>query len=67
MELQSLVATLVEMISEREQRMHRQMDGSVLEYVRDAVMVELEYRRRMHELDRRLALLAEPVAAKDGE
>ncbi len=67
MELHSFVATLVEMISEREQRMHRPMDGSVLGYVRDAVTVELEYRRRLHELDRRLALLAEPVAAKDGE
>jgi hypothetical protein len=67
MELQSFVATLVEMISEREQRMHRQMDGTVLGYVRDAVTVELEYRRRVHELDRRLALLTDPVVATDGE
>lgn len=67
MELHSLVATLVEMISEREQRMHRQMDGTVLGYVRDAVTVELEHRRRMHELDRRLTLLTEPVVATDGE
>ena len=67
MELQSFVTTLVEMISEREQRMQRQMDGTVLGYVRDAVAVELEHRRRVHELDRRLTLLAEPPVAIDGE
>ena len=67
MELQSFVATLVGMISEREQRTRRQMDTAVLEYVRDAVTTELEYRRRMHELDRRIALLAEPVGATRGE
>ena len=67
MELQSLVATLVEMISEREQRMQRQMDGAVLGFVRDAVAVELEHRRRVDELDRRLTLLVEPAVAKEGE
>ena len=67
MELQSFVATLVEMISEREQRSRRQLDGTVLEYVRDAVTVELEHRRRIHELDRRLSLVAEQVVATDGE
>jgi hypothetical protein len=67
MELQSFVATLVEMIWEREQRMHRQVDAAVLGYVRDAVTVELEYRRRMHELDRRITPLTEPVGTIGGE
>lgn len=67
MELRSFVATLVEKIWQLEQRTHRQMDAPVLGHVRDAVAVELEYRRRMQELDRRLGLLAEPVGATRGE
>ena len=63
MELRSFVATLVEMIWEREQRTHRPMDTGVLGYVRDAVSAELEYRRRMRELDQRITLLADPVGA----
>lgn len=66
MELQSFVATLVEMIAEREQRMHRPVDAAVLAYVHDAVTVELEYRRRMRELDRRIALFPEMVGAARG-
>lgn len=67
MELRSFVATLVQMIWEREQRMHRPMDASVLGYVRDAVSAELEYRRRMRELDQRITLLADPVGAMHRE
>ncbi len=67
MELNSFVATLVEMIWEREQRLRHPMDHPVLGYVRDAVTVELDYRRRMHELDRRIAPLAERVGATGGE
>lgn len=67
MELRSFVATLVEKIWELEQRTHREMDAAVLGHVRDGVAVQLEYRRRMRELDRRLGLLAEPVAATHGE
>jgi hypothetical protein len=67
MELRSFVAALVETVWQLEQRTHRQMDAPVLGLVRDAVAVELEYRRRMQELDRRLGLLAEPVGATRGE
>lgn len=67
MELRSFVATLVQSIWELEQRTHRQMDAAVVGYVRDAVAVELEHRRRMEELDRRIRFLEEPAAAPGGE
>jgi len=66
MELKSFVTTLVELVWERERRMGRQMDTAVLGYVRDAVTAELHYRRTMHELDRRIAPLAEPGGAIGG-
>jgi hypothetical protein len=63
MELKQFVRTLADMIWEREQRTHRPADTAMLEYIQDAVAAELEYRRRMGELDRRVADLAEPVGA----
>ncbi len=63
MELKQFVTTLVDMIWEREQRSQRSIDTATLGYVQDAVAAELEYRRRMRELDRRIADLAEPVGA----
>ena len=63
MELKQFVTTLVDMIWEREQGTHRSIDTAALGYVQDAVVAELEYRRRMRELDRRIADLAGPVVA----
>jgi hypothetical protein len=63
MELRQFVTTLVDMIWEREQRTHRSIDTATLGYVQDAVTAALEYRRRMRELDRRVADLAGPVVA----
>jgi hypothetical protein len=36
------------------------MDDAILTYVRDAVSADIEYRRRMRELDRRMAELEIP-------
>ncbi len=63
MELKQFVTTLVDMIWEREQQTQRSIDTTTLGYVQDAVAAELEYRRRMRELDRRIADLAEPAGA----
>ena len=63
MELKQFVTALVVMIWEREQQTQRSIDTATLGYVQDAVAAELEYRRRMRELDRRIADLAEHVGA----
>jgi hypothetical protein len=59
MELKQFVTTLANTIWEREQRTHRAVDSAMLGYVQDAVAAELEYRRRMRELDRRISFLDE--------
>ncbi len=57
MELGELVHKLADLIWEREERMQRPIDATILSYVTDAATAELEYRRRMRDLDRRLAEL----------
>jgi hypothetical protein len=57
MELKQFVSTLANMIWERERQTERSVDAVMLSYVQDAVVAELEYRRRMQELDRRIAEL----------
>ncbi len=56
MELKDMVRGLAEMIWEREQRIP-QAETAILGYVQDVVLAEVEYRRRMRDLDRRLAEL----------
>lgn len=67
MDLKESVQKLADLIWEREQRAQRPVDTAILSYVQDAVLAELEYRRRMRELDRRIAeiesLSAEGVAS----
>ena len=63
MELRQFVTTLVEMIWEREQRTRRSADAMVLGYVQDAVAAQLEYRRRMQDLDRRIVDFVAPSGA----
>jgi hypothetical protein len=63
MELKQFVTTLANAIWEREQRTHRSVDTAMLGYVQDAVAAQLEYRRRMRELDRRILFLDESVGA----
>ena len=58
MHLKDLVRDLADLIWQREQQTEhsteRFTEDSVLTYVHDAVVTELDYRRRMLELDRRL-------------
>ncbi len=61
MELKQFVTTLVEMIWEREQQARRSVDAAMLGYVQDAVAAQLEYRRRMRDLDRRIADIGAPT------
>jgi hypothetical protein len=63
MELKQFATALADAIWEWEQRTHRSVDAAMLGYVQDAVAAELEYRRRMRELDRRIAALEESVGA----
>src|SRR5579859_1261487 len=60
MQLQELVHHLTDLIWQAEQRTEHAMDDAILTYVRDAVNAEIEYRRRMRELDRRMAELETP-------
>ncbi|HET7266063.1 MAG TPA: hypothetical protein VFL28_15475 [bacterium] len=57
MQLKDLVRGLVDVIWEREKQAQRPVDDSMLTYVREAVVTELEHRRRVLELDRRLSEL----------
>lgn len=65
MELKEVVHHLTDLIWQAEQRTEHMMDDAILTYVRDAVGAEVEYRRRVSELDRRLAELeiSQEVAA----
>ena len=60
MQLKELVHHLTELIWQAEQQTEHVVDDAILTYVRDAVSAEVEYRRRMRELDRRLADLETP-------
>jgi hypothetical protein len=57
MQLKELVGGLADLIWQREQRSQHASEDEILTYVHDAVTTELEYRRRMHELARRLSEL----------
>jgi hypothetical protein len=57
MELREYVHKLTDFIWDREHRSQKSVDAAILSYVQDAVLAELEYRRRMHDLDRRIAEL----------
>ena len=54
MQLKELVHHLTDLIWQAEQHTEHPVDDAILTYVRDAVAAEIEYRRRMRELDRRL-------------
>ncbi len=56
MELKEMVRGLADLIWEREQRIP-QVETAILGYVQDVVLAEIEYRRRMRDLDRRLTEL----------
>ncbi len=57
MELREYVHKLTDFIWDREHRTQKPVDAAILSYVQDAVIAELEYRRRMSDLDRRIAEL----------
>jgi hypothetical protein len=54
MQLKEIVHNLTDLIWQAEQQTDHPLDDAILSYVRDAVAVEVDYRRRMRELDRRL-------------
>ncbi len=54
MHLKDVVRELADLIWQQEQQTARAVEDPVLTYVHDAVVTELDYRRRMLELDRRL-------------
>jgi hypothetical protein len=57
MDLRELVHALTDLIWSREQNGQPSVETAVLSYVQDAVAAEVEYRRRMRDLDRRLVEL----------
>ena len=57
MDLREFVHKLTDFIWEREHQSQKSVDAAVLSYIQDAVIAELEYRRRMDDLDRRIAEL----------
>lgn len=60
MHLKDVVRELADLIWQQEQQAARAVEDAVLTYVHDAVITELDYRRRMVDLDRRLHEL-EPI------
>lgn len=57
MGVKDLVQELADLIWRREIEGRPSMESAILGYLQDAVAAELEYRRRMRELDGRLAEL----------
>jgi hypothetical protein len=57
MGVKDLVQELADLIWRREVEGRPPMESAILGYLQDAVAAELEYRRRMRELDGRLAEL----------
>ena len=51
MDLREYVHKLTDFIWEREHKSQKPVDAAILSYVQDAVIAELEYRRRMSDLD----------------
>jgi len=66
MDLRDYVHKLADFIWEREHKSQKPVDAAILSYVQDAVIAELEYRRRMSDLDRRIAELESYAAAAVG-
>lgn len=54
-QLKELVHSLTDLIWTLERDKPQSAEGPILSYVQEAVAVEIEYRRRMRDLDRRLA------------
>jgi hypothetical protein len=54
MQLKEIVHNLTDLIWQAEQHTDHPLDEAILSFVRDSVAVEVDYRRRMRELDRRL-------------
>ncbi len=63
MDLRDYVHKLTDLIWDREHKSQRPVDAAILSYVQDAVIAELEYRRRMSDLDRRIAELESMTGA----
>lgn len=57
MSLKEVTHHLTDLIWTREQEAEQPVEEPILSYVQDAVNAEIEYRRRMRDLDRRLAEL----------
>jgi hypothetical protein len=57
MHLKDVVRELADLLWQRELQTENAAEDSVLTYVHDAVVTELEYRRRIVDLDRRLTEL----------
>lgn len=57
MELREYVHKLTDFIWDHEHKSQKPVDAAILSYVQDAVIAELEYRRRMFDLDRRISEL----------
>ena len=66
MDLREFVHKLTDFIWDREHKSQKPVDAAILSYVQDAVIAELEYRRRMSDLDRRIAELESLTAAGVG-
>lgn len=57
MRLRNVAHELSELVWEMEQQTKQPMEDAIVTYVRDAVSAEIEFRRRMADLDRRMAEL----------
>jgi hypothetical protein len=57
MRLEDIARQVADLIWHHEQRTNQPMEEAIVTYIRDAVRAEIEYRRRMVDLDRRLAEL----------
>ena len=65
MTLKELAHQLADLAWALEERTQHPASDTVLEYVRDAVTVEVEYRRRLRDLERRLnEILAAPAGVR---
>jgi hypothetical protein len=56
-ELKELARQLSDLVWAREQQTQQPMEAAILGYVQDAVTAEIEHRRRLRDLDRRLVEL----------
>jgi hypothetical protein len=56
-ELKELARQLSDLVWAREQQTQQPMETAILGYVQDAVIAEIEHRRRLRDLDRRLVEL----------